>query len=287
MRNNINANKIKDIYLGVIELEDKVVFSDPCYKELSWYNPVLTDIKSGLYRVYMDYDKKEYKRISRLFAIHESMDLDTFKSKTYHNKLNGLSDKNLSACVDSGQCGFYDYDYFVSVIKDKQNWEYWYDNICASTYIEKDTPEYLNLNKFREVYNDYSSLMSIYETLKKYNDIVSPSFINNINNINNINDTIEIYDKKLKEGDPLVISTLFQILQMSVYNLHYSVYPLCTFSFSGLTVGGFGAVSSAGYVDGVYSIFYSLDENGYKDSFQLVYMCDDYPFMEDDCEDNY
>ena len=59
----LKSEKSKDIYLGVIELGNKVVFSDPGYKELSWYNPVLSDVKSGLYRVYMNYDSEwEEKR---------------------------------------------------------------------------------------------------------------------------------------------------------------------------------------------------------------------------------
>ena len=292
----LKSEKSKDIYLGVIELGNKVVFSDPGYKELSWYNPVLSDVKSGLYRVYMNYDSEDTNRVSRLFAVHESVDMNdsNFEFKT--------DSETLSACVDSGQCGLYDYEYFMDLIKDNINGtmsdehEEWYDKICNLTYVEEQNPKYMGVCKFMYTYNTFSKLKSVYEELEP----LYLAYCNEIERLNNSKNLLDMYestypdkldvsiiDLKLEKDDKEKYDGAYDVLQILNFSLQaiYSmVHPMFYSSFSGSTTDGFGAVSSSGLGDGVYPIYYTEDSNGKKDSFQIIYLFTDFPFAGDDDE---
>lgn len=108
--------------IGEIVLGDKAYLSDPCYGE-HVCNEIINVIP-GTYNVYITRCESLdifYKgRVSSIFAIHKDY------SKKY-NKLSADDRENLWCSVDSGTCGIFDYDYFVSTRDDDDVDEEWYE----------------------------------------------------------------------------------------------------------------------------------------------------------------
>lgn len=278
-------------YLGVIELGDRgvvrspvtrVVFSDPCYTSLDSFNYVLNNVKSGIYKVYITYDLHDVNRISKLVGVYVDLDVNSLT----------FEDNHMSMCVDSGQCGFYDYDYFMHIIKDDISGmspyhEEWYDKVCAMTYYEEDNDGYLSYIKFKEVYNTYDKLK------KLYYDLV-PAFEHlefKMNLLDTIKLSIDMYDLELMKGtasDKRTLDNLLVILQSSLSSAHNAVYTMFNYNYSGGLTGGRGAVSSAGIGDGLYPILCHKESDGLITGFEIVYMFDE-PFNSDwdDDEDDY
>lgn len=112
-------------YLGSIEIGNKCMVSDPCYDENTWCQYVLDNMKSGQYNCFMQYSSNEEfgKRVRRVYIYHHE----------YISTPNRLV-HNASIGVDSGQAGFYDYEYFLQT-REKGNEDWiWYENICDLTY---------------------------------------------------------------------------------------------------------------------------------------------------------
>lgn len=91
-----------------IELGSKVIVSDPCYELDTWCQSIV-DIKSGNYKINVYYsDLKSWgNRVSCLEIIHEDYNID---EESNWELLSG------DIGVDSGQCGFYDYEKYKDLI---------------------------------------------------------------------------------------------------------------------------------------------------------------------------
>lgn len=104
--------------VGVINLSGRAYLSDPCYDANLWCNGFI-DVKSGRYKVYITYSKKtEYPIVTNLIIIHEEHYKRNFKLP--------VNDTNLFCAVDSGQCGIFDFDYFINTREECD--EDWYLN---------------------------------------------------------------------------------------------------------------------------------------------------------------
>lgn len=113
------------VYLGTIEIDTKCMVSDPCYNKNAWYQYVLNNMKPGQYNCFIQYStNEEYgKRVRRIMICHNRY-IST-PHRVVHKAYIG---------VDSGQAGFFDYDYFLKTReKENSNWE-WYKEICNLTY---------------------------------------------------------------------------------------------------------------------------------------------------------
>ena len=104
--------------LGTIELNEKVVISDPCYNEDVWCIAEFDKVKPGTYKCQaLLVDEGDWGiRVAELTAAH----IDNRKPI---NKLAAL------VGVDSGQMGIYDANYFQST-RDNEDW---YKNVCQIT----------------------------------------------------------------------------------------------------------------------------------------------------------
>ena len=102
----------------MIKLGNKVIVSDPCYKLDTWCSKVV-DIKPGNYKTNVYYDNLSSwgNRVSCLEIIHENYDIGEWSNWELITEDIG---------VDSGQCGFYDYEKYK-------------DSVGIGEYDEKDT----------------------------------------------------------------------------------------------------------------------------------------------------
>lgn len=119
---------MKTIELGVIELGSKVIVTDPCY---GFGGVELIHTKKGKYHCFA-YEINESgwgNRIAALRVVHED----------FVNKCFNIDYDNEIAVsgVDSGQCGFFDYDYYKKhhgqYIVDDEMDEDWYHKVCNIT----------------------------------------------------------------------------------------------------------------------------------------------------------
>ena len=116
------------LHVGVIELGDEAMVSDPCYDKGLWCQGIIKNLLPGKYHCYIDefYTGSWGHRIGFLHVIHDDylkVSLDDFVGKNL---------ENVSIGVDSGQCGIYDVSYF----NETRNDEEWYKRACDLTYIE-------------------------------------------------------------------------------------------------------------------------------------------------------
>ncbi len=113
----------KDKYnLGIIELSDSVVVSDPCYSLGTWCSAILENIvKPGKYHGFMNKaDTSWDRRVTDLWVVHEDY-LDV-----YPNDL----DEKTDIGVDSGGAGIFDFDYYNKyhpILDDDGPSSQWYD----------------------------------------------------------------------------------------------------------------------------------------------------------------
>lgn len=119
-----------------IKLSNKVIITDPCYGLKAYPNPstniVLDNVKAGTYQTNIHYsDEGSWgNRVAALEIIHA--DCNPFNDSIEVVNLD-LVDCIGSVCVDSGQMGIYDYDYYKSVSNDDGVDDNWYDEICKLT----------------------------------------------------------------------------------------------------------------------------------------------------------
>ena len=108
--------------LGSIELNEKVIITDPCYEaDYHFYNEIITDMKPGTYDCYMNtVELKDWgRRVTDIFIVH----VDYLDVKPSYR----LVSRHIG--VDSAQAGIFSYDYFV---EHQQNND-WYDTVCSIT----------------------------------------------------------------------------------------------------------------------------------------------------------
>lgn len=124
-------NVIKEIELGKINLESGSIFiSDPCYNTDVWCTKYLPNIKKGEYicRATMVDEGSWGNRIAELTINHIKNSKNKSRTVIYH-----------SIGVDSGQCGFFDYEYYnkhhnkSQYIDDTPEGKDWYERVCDIT----------------------------------------------------------------------------------------------------------------------------------------------------------
>lgn len=119
-----------------IKLNSKVIITDPCYGLKDYPNPsaniVLDNVKAGIYKTNTHHSDEDMwgTRVAALEIIHE--DYNPLKESIEVVNLD-LVECIGSVCVDSGQMGIYDYDYYKSVSNDDGVDDNWYDEICKLT----------------------------------------------------------------------------------------------------------------------------------------------------------
>lgn len=125
-------------YVGSIQLSDKVIVSDPCYDDLTWCQCVLDDVLAGNYKCFV---KSVEKRIGELILYHE-------KFNNYPNEF-----VNYPISVDSGQAGFFDYEYFMRIKEqDEETRNKWYNEICDLTIKTQLNPKYKSVEELLKEY---------------------------------------------------------------------------------------------------------------------------------------
>lgn len=124
-----------------IKLNSKVVITDPCYGLKDYPNPstniVLENVKAGTYKTNTHYsDEGSWgTRVAALEIIHADYNPLNIESIEVVNL--DLVECIGSVCVDSGQMGIYDYDYYKSVSTEDGVEDKWYDDICNLTLSDK------------------------------------------------------------------------------------------------------------------------------------------------------
>ena len=91
---------------GTMTLGEEVRISDPCYDPDTWCAGTLENVKPGLYNCYVNFQDtgKFGIRVASIIAVHSEFDNNDFK--------NPVIVTNIDVGVDSGQCGFYDFEFF-------------------------------------------------------------------------------------------------------------------------------------------------------------------------------
>lgn len=113
--------------VGKIKTKNKLVVSDPCYTLNTWCLIVLNNMLEGNYRCF--FERNEDSGISESWIVHENYKVN---KETIDDFVDYIG-------VDSGQAGYFDYEYFEkysdlkSTNPDKYNEEY-YLKICNLTY---------------------------------------------------------------------------------------------------------------------------------------------------------
>ena len=134
----MGAKKIKKV--GTINLDKKVILSDPCYPLGTWCTITLEGVTSGIYNCYVtESDEDDWgQRISNIMVVHKDYEEE---SKLLDKKL-----EKGTVGVDSGQAGIYDYNYYA---KNNSN-EDWYDRVCDSTYYTEKNKNYVPVFETKE-----------------------------------------------------------------------------------------------------------------------------------------
>ena len=126
-----------------IKLNSKVVITDPCYGLKDYPNPstniVLENVKAGTYKTNIHYsDEGSWgTRVAALEIIHT--DYNPLNTESIEVVNLDLVECIGSVCVDSGQMGIYDYDYYKSVSTEDGVEDKWYDDICNLTLSNKQS----------------------------------------------------------------------------------------------------------------------------------------------------
>ena len=91
-------------YVGSIQLSDRIIVSDPCYDYSTWCQSVLDNVLAGNYKCFVKSVKTEWDdRIGELIIYNEN----------YSDYPMELISCDIG--VDSGQAGFFDYEYFKGI----------------------------------------------------------------------------------------------------------------------------------------------------------------------------
>ena len=93
-------------YVGEIYFGNSIQVTDPCYSPDIWCGHTLNNVLPGKYLSIVRYDS-EFGAVSSLIIINESM-----QKKHDVVMMNLVSD---TIGVDSGQCGFFDFEKYVEI----------------------------------------------------------------------------------------------------------------------------------------------------------------------------
>lgn len=104
--------------MSTINLTNKVLVTDPCYKFGTWCQAFLENVKPGSYKVFCHKADSLYgQRVSHLIVVHE----DHLKSKLLWSVQQGAT-----IGVDSGQAGIFSFPTY------REN-DDWYKQMCNHT----------------------------------------------------------------------------------------------------------------------------------------------------------
>lgn len=146
---------------GTITLGNRVVVSDPCYSLGTWCQGILENMLPGEYECIYNFDENE-RCVSEIYIVHSSLPKDDLT-----NTLINCTIAPFEVGVDSGQAGFYDYDYYVSHHTPKLD-EDWYDKVCNLTCNIVDNPS------FGQFLNDESFSAHIDTLIEKLKTVTKP-----------------------------------------------------------------------------------------------------------------
>lgn len=171
-------NKRKTLELSTIELSDKVMVSDPCYKRGTWCHGTVDNVLPGTYRCIVTYSDELMwgERVSALTVFHESVQESEIKKG---------EKAPFTVGVDSGQAGIF----------------------CDSIYPHGETGDYGDMNSFYGVccdatagagYESKQRIWSYQNDIKYHESVLADSstsdFMKESSKL-----TIEFYKKKLAE----------------------------------------------------------------------------------------
>lgn len=134
--------KIKTDKIGTITLGRRVHVSDPCYETTCWCAGTLKNVLPGQYhckivRCNDECDKEDagtFSRVKALIICHEA------------HKCNPKERTSIDVGVDSGQAGFYDFDYYEQYHQDGERRHCdvdWYERVCESTLKRFPNPHFI------------------------------------------------------------------------------------------------------------------------------------------------
>jgi hypothetical protein len=120
--------RTKKISLGIIKINNGIMVSDPCYGLDCGWNRVFSDVVQGEYNAFVRISATGGygERVKELTICHNSKKL----SKYNQNDMVAL------VGVDSGTCGFYDYDYYENTHNELNADENWYEKNVLNRFYE-------------------------------------------------------------------------------------------------------------------------------------------------------
>lgn len=128
---NTGKNMVEKQEGNVINIENGIYLTDPCYSTTTWCQQLLEDVKSGKWLV--DYEYNEYEDGTEqeviLSLAHEDYGMAIF-SDFYDEVIDSVA-----LGVDSGTIGVFDKDYYEKYHYANSINDDWYDNnICLSSF---------------------------------------------------------------------------------------------------------------------------------------------------------
>lgn len=106
----------------MINLGNKVIVSDPCYKLGTWCQGVINNVKPGIWSYECRHERSE-GRVAELIVRHQD------HPDAEPTKLMGFE-----VGVDSGTAGIFDYDYYYEHHYPKLDEDWYHSNVCDQIY---------------------------------------------------------------------------------------------------------------------------------------------------------
>ena len=115
--------------IGIATFGKAVFISDPSYSPDTWRTGETDKMIPGEYVCYAQFsDEKEWGiRVSAIKAVRKGYESRKAATAEYMDNIG----------VDTGQCGFYDRDYFLNVNRDRWGfdiWKEWYSKVRSAAY---------------------------------------------------------------------------------------------------------------------------------------------------------
>lgn len=117
--------KITDLeFVGQFNVKSgKLRISDPCYDKKTWCSGIIEDVKNGVWEAYVKLEENE-NRVSELLVIHKNITKTALKNSNW-------IEQDIDVGVDSGQCGFFDEDFYPE--EKTEDDDSFYGKICDIT----------------------------------------------------------------------------------------------------------------------------------------------------------
>ena len=229
---------------GTITLGEVVKVSDPRYGDDTWCSGKLTDVLPGEYECsHALMDEGDWGiRVSGIRVVH----------KDYLGTIPDIKMSEIDVGVDSGQCGIFDYDYYMQYHTAEDDDEEWYERICGLTYGKKKNINYI---PFEE--------SEFYKPI--YKDLTLGG-----------RDCIELQERESR------IRLLVEMEKARVQYGNTRVGSPMTYYFDANTTDGKGYVSASGDGDGSYTCAIARNDDNKIVAIELIYLTDGYDDEEED-----